>query len=110
MSTTTTDQPMFDLWEEQTIRAKFEKFDQEHPEVYRALVRYARDWMSVGNRKLGIATLFEKLRWEWHLSGLSDRDGYKLNNNYRALYARKIMTENRELDGLFETRTLTTGN
>lgn len=106
----TTSQPMFDLWEDQTIRAKFEKFDQEHPEVYAALVRLARDWLSVGHRKLGIATLFERLRWEWHVTGLTDRDGFKLNNNYRSLYARKIMSENPDLDGLFETRTLTTGN
>lgn len=105
MSTTT--QPMFDLWEDQTIRAKFEKFDQEHPEVYITLVRLARDWLSVGHARLGIATLFERLRWEWHVTGLTDRDGFKLNNNYRSHYARKIMAENPDLDGLFETRTLT---
>lgn len=106
--TTTTSQPMFDLWEDQTIRAKFEAFDQEHPEVYTALVRYSRQWMSHGNRKLGIATLFEKLRWEWHVTSLADHDGFKLNNNYRAHYARKIMAENPDLDGLFEIRTLST--
>lgn len=105
---TTTTQPMFDLWEDQTIRAKFDKFDLEHPEVYRALVRLAQEWVSVGHRKLGIATLFERLRWEWHVAGLADRDGYKLNNNFRSHYARKIMAENPDLDGLFETRTLST--
>lgn len=98
---------MFDLWEDQTIRAKFEAFDRDHPEVYRALVRLAREWVSVGHAKLGIKTLFERLRWEWQVAGLSDRDGYKLNNNYTAHYARKIMSENPDLDGLFETRTLT---
>lgn len=103
-------QAAFDLFERESIRAKFEDFDAAHPEVYRALVRLAREWVSVGHAKLGIATLFERLRWEWHVAGLADRDGYKLNNNYRALYARKIMSENPDLDGLFETRALTTGN
>lgn len=91
-----------------SIEQKFREFDQAHPEVYRQLVTLARQWMSVGHAKLGIATLFEKLRWEWHVNGLRDTDGYKLNNNYRALYARKIMNLNPDLDGLFETRTLTT--
>lgn len=100
-------QAMFDLFESETIRAKFEKFDDEHPEVYRELVRLAREWVSVGNARLGIATLFERLRWEWHVTGLTDRDGFKLNNNYRSHYARKIMANEPDLDGLFETRTLT---
>lgn len=92
-----------------TIRERFEQFHTAHPEVYRALVRLAREWVSVGRRRLGIATLFERLRWEWHMTGLTDEDGYKLNNTYRALYARLLMAEHPELDGLFETRRLTTG-
>lgn len=91
-----------------TIEDRFNDFHQAHPEVFTQLVRLAREWMSVGHARLGIATLFEKLRWEWHVAGLADRDGYKLNNSYRALYARKIMAENPELDGLFETRSLAT--
>lgn len=96
--------------EPRTIEEKFEEFHAEHPEVYRMLVRLAHEWVSVGRSKLGIATLFEKLRWEWHVNGLTDRDGFKLNNNYRALYARKMMAENCELDGLFETRTRASEN
>lgn len=90
-----------------TIDEQFYAFHQEHPEVYYQLVRLAREWRSHGHRKLGIATLFEKLRWEWHIAGLTDADGYKLNNNYRALYARLIMEREPDLDGLFETRTRT---
>lgn len=88
----------------QSLEDKFLQFHADHPEVYVHLERLAREWVSWGHARLGIATLFEKLRWEWHVSGLSDRDGYKLNNNYRAFYARKLMLENPDLDGLFETR------
>lgn len=91
-----------------TLEEKFEEFDRQHPEVYRALVRLAREWVSVGGSKLGIATLFERLRWEWHVAGLRDSDGYKLNNSYRALYARKIMALEPDLVDLFETRVLST--
>lgn len=92
------------LLELDRIEIAFNEFHAEHPEVYRKLVTLAKEWLASGHGRLGIATLFERLRWEWHVSGLEDADGYKLNNNYRALYARKIMEENRELDGLFNLR------
>lgn len=88
------------------IERAFLEFHKENPEVYVQLVRLARQWVSAGKARLGIATLFEKLRWELHVSGLSDKEGYKLNNNYRALYARLIMRREEDLDGLFETRSL----
>ena len=101
-------QPTFAMFEADRIQIAFDEFHAEHPHVYRELVRHARLWRSHGHAKLGIATLFEKLRWEWHVNGLEDADGYKLNNNYRALYARKIMNEQPDLDGLFEIRERTT--
>jgi hypothetical protein len=47
------------------------------------------------------------LRWNSHLNP-DHTGGYKLNNNYRALYARKIMEQEPDLDGLFEIRERTT--
>jgi hypothetical protein len=86
------------------IELAFEEFHNDHPEVYYRLVELARQWRRGGHAKLGIATLYEKLRWEWHMAGLEDKDGYKLNNNYKALYARLIMERNPELEGLFQIR------
>jgi hydrogenase maturation factor len=88
------------------IELAFQQFHVENPEVYRQLVRLARQWKAAGKAKLGIKTLFEKLRWEWHVSGIADSEGYKLNNNYTALYARMIMDREADLKGLFETRSL----
>jgi hydrogenase maturation factor len=88
------------------IEKAFIEFDTQNPEVYKQLVRLARQWRAAGKAKLGIKTLFEKLRWEWHVAGLTESDGYKLNNNFTALYARKIMKNEVDLDGLFEIRTL----
>jgi hypothetical protein len=87
-----------------SLADRFQDFHQTHPAVYRELVKLAREWMSAGHNRLGIATLFEKLRWEWHVKGVEDVDGYKLNNSYRALYARKIMAENPDLKDIFEIR------
>jgi hypothetical protein len=85
------------------IELEFKEFHLEHPEVYNELVKLARTWQSNGSDKLGIATLFEVLRWNSHLNPERD-SGYKLNNNYRALYARKIMEQEPDLNGLFEIR------
>lgn len=86
------------------IEVEFDKFHAKHPEVYRQLIKLAYEWKSHGHSKLGIATIFERLRWEWHVGNIKDDEGYKLNNNYRALYARKMMNEFPDLDGLFEIR------
>jgi hypothetical protein len=89
------------------IELEFKEFHLEHPEVYTELVKLARTWQSNGSDKLGIATLFEVLRWNSHLNPQRD-SGYKLNNNYRALYARLIMEQEPDLNGLFEIRERTT--
>ena len=74
--------------------------------MYGHLVRLSFEWRRAGGQKLGIATLFEKLRWEWHTGTIKDEDGYKLNNNLKAYYARLIMSDYPELDGLFDLRTM----
>jgi hypothetical protein len=89
------------------IELEFKEFHATHPEVYIGLVRLARTWQDNGSAKLGIATLFEVLRWNSHLNP-DKTGGYKLNNNYRALYARLIMEQEPDLDGLFEIRERTT--
>lgn len=90
-----------------SIRERFQEFHSDHPEVYEQLVQLARTWVRHGGGKLGIATLFERLRWEWQVTGLTDSQGYKLNNNYRAHYARIIMDQEPDLVGIFEIRKLT---
>lgn len=83
---------------------KFDAFHAANPKVYTTLVRLAREWVSrTGRHKLGIATLFERARWEIALS-TTDAD-FKLNNSYRAWYARLIMAQERDLAGLFDLRT-----
>lgn len=87
-----------------TVAQQFFKFHHEHPNVYKQLVNLAYQWKDAGHQQLGIATLFEKLRWEWHVGTIRDSSGFKLNNNYRAFYARLIMDENPELRGMFNLR------
>lgn len=85
------------------IADKFDTFNAENPKVYEVLVRLARDWVAfTGRRKLGIASLFERARWE--IAILTKDAEYKLNNDFRAFYARMIMLREPDLAGLFELR------
>ena len=62
-------------------------------------------WHAKGHRHAAIGMLFEVLRWEHGRA--TEGDQFKLNNNYRSRYARLIMTNHPELNGMFHTRTLT---
>ena len=85
-----------------TCQAAFDQYHKENPEIYDKLVDFACEARSSGIRHLGIGMLYERLRW--YTAVESRNDSFKLNNNYRAFYARKIMVEYPELAGLFETR------
>jgi hypothetical protein len=86
-----------------TIADRFEDFHRDNPRVYNTLVRLAREWVkTTGHGKLGIATLYERARWDIALETRSA--DYKLNNDFRAYYARLIMRRERDLDGLFDLR------
>lgn len=82
---------------------RFEEFHRDNPHVYRTLVYFARQWVEVtGRRKLGLQMLYERARWDIRTQ-TSDVD-FKLNNNYTAFYARLIMHQEPDLDGIFELR------
>lgn len=85
------------------MATKFEEFHANNPKVYETLVRLARQWVSTtGRHKIGIGALTERTRWEIAIA-TSDPD-FKINNSYRAWYARLIMRQEPDLAGLFELR------
>lgn len=86
-----------------TIRDAFEEFHQRHPEVLEQLRRRALRAQRRGYRP-GIAALFEVLRWGHGMARVSGADEFKLNNNFKAHYARLLMQTTPELSGFFELR------
>lgn len=86
-----------------TIEERCAAFDREHPEVYAELRRLAIEAARAGRSRLGIAQLVEVARWNLE-TGARDAAGYKLNNDYRAVWARRLMAEHQELAGVFELR------
>lgn len=87
------------------IEQAFEDFHAAHPEVYDELVALAREMRSRGYERFGIATIYEVARWRSMLR-LGAEGSFKLNNNWRAYYARLIMASEPDLAGVFATREL----
>lgn len=92
------------LFDQATLEAKFQEFHSDNPKVYEELLALANQARSRGRHRIGIGMLFEVLRWNRYLT-TTDPD-FKLNNNYRSRYARLLMDNHPELQGLFETREL----
>ncbi|MFG3362734.1 hypothetical protein [Streptomyces griseofuscus] len=81
-----------------TITEQFHAFDAHHPHVYRALERLAARRLAAGATRVSLKDLFEDLRRQ-----LTDAvDG--LNNNYTALYARRLLHEHPHWAPVFELR------
>lgn len=85
-----------------SLLARFRSFHAANPEVYVAICDIARDMKELGFETAGIGLIFERLRW---LSAIRTRgDDFKLNNSYRAFYARLIMESAPDLVGFFRLR------
>lgn len=83
--------------------AKFAQYHADHPAVYLTLRKFALEARRAGRDRLSINMLFERVRWET-MVGAGD-DTFKMNNNWRAHYARLLMRQEVELGpAFFETR------
>lgn len=83
--------------------AGFAAYHADNPHVYATLKRFALEAVQAGRTHIGIAMLYERMRWFTLVE--AKQDTFKVNNNWRAFYARKLMAEEPALAGLFETRT-----
>jgi hypothetical protein len=97
---------LFDDPEERTFQERFEEFHRDNPHVYRRLVKLTRDLKGRGHNRIGMRMLWEVLRWQSMMRTLRDEGDYKLNDHYHARYARRIMEQEPDLDGVFELRRL----
>jgi hypothetical protein len=88
-----------------SIQEHFEVFHRDNPYVYELLVSYAWEAKNAGHRRLGIALLFERIRWHLMIETAS-LTPFKLNNNLRSRYVRMIEENEPSLKGFFRTRGL----
>ncbi len=90
-----------------TLLQKFEAYDKENPKVYEAFRKFAFQLREAGRKRASASLIFERIRWETAVSGNPEEGlpALKLNNNYRAFYARKLAEESPiYFENFFETR------
>lgn len=90
---------------DRSMEDRFRTWCLENPHIVRRIAEMALDLRRAGRRHYGIKALFEVVRYETALREADTR--LKLNNDYTARLARKLMREHPELDGFFEIRELT---
>ena len=101
------DQMSFDwtsLHSDEPACDRFRAFNYANPWIMDRLVEMARRLKSRGINQYGIAALWEVLRYDWTVRTDDPTSTLKLNNDYRAFYAREIMRRHPDLDGFFSTR------
>ena len=81
---------------------RFEAYHRAHPEVLDHILQVARELNRRGFTRVGMGLIFERLRWLHAVA--SGGDSFKLNNNYRAYYARVVMALEPALQGFFRLR------
>lgn len=92
------------------VRARFERFHADNPEVYDMLVRLARHARRRRpGRRIGIRMLWERMRWQFNIETDRPSGDYKLNDHYTSRYARLMMQREHDLADAFELRELRSG-
>lgn len=91
---------------------RFFLYDNNNPQVYDLFKQFAWELKSTGHKRGSASMIFERMRWHTMLNTKSESGlpRLKLNNVYRAHYARKLMTEDPRFIGFFETRTSVSDN
>ena len=85
-----------------TLEDRFAEFNENNPHVEQMILDIAGEMKARGFRHFGMKMIFERIRWLTALETVGEP--WKINNDFTALYARKIMTEHKSFDGFFRTR------
>lgn len=90
---------MFDGIDKGLVK-RFFQYHQDHPEIYKEFKRMAFEMRKV-RRKYSHVTIMESMRWNKDLEG---GEVFKINNDYKALYARAMIHFHPEFKDFFELR------
>lgn len=82
---------------------RWEKYHKLNPHVAVKLTEMAYTASKAGARNIGIAMLFEVLRWRTNIE-TTKTEGFKIADPLAAPYARYIMQQNPDLRGVFKLK------
>ncbi len=95
--------PLFDTMP-RASREAFERFDADHPEVYREFCRIAKVLRDDrGYDHYSADGVMHVVRFHTR-AGADTSRGFKINNNHVAFYARKLIAEDQSFSTFFRTR------
>lgn len=94
--------PPFLIAPNSPIEHAFQRFHARNPHVYAAIEDRVLRAKERGARRLGIAKVIEDIRHDPTFR--TQAADFKLNNNYRALYARLLLHRNPECAAILATR------
>jgi hypothetical protein len=86
------------------MREQCSAFHREHPQVWRLFIKFTNERIQRGFKHYSVNAIFERIRWETDQADVDGNSEFKLNNNYRAFYARRFMRMKPAHEGFFRTR------
>lgn len=88
------------------LEGRFQAFDKANPHVYPIIYETAVRLAESGRTRFSIAEIVEEIRYERTVATRRDgKDDFKINNSYRAFYARKLLRHRPDLfAGKLQTR------
>jgi len=88
---------------DKNLLKKFKDYDAENQNVYRLFERYSQKMIATGRLKYSAWTIVNLIRWE---HDIKNKEPFKINNDFIALYGRLFIYRNFEHLGFFEFRTM----
>ena len=79
-------------------------YHQNNPRIYQLVCQYANQAIRAGHQNYGIATIWERIRWEITVN--TNDMHFKMPNNHRAYYARLWLKDNPGYPDFFRTAEL----
>lgn len=83
-------------------RAEAEAFVRDHPEVFEMFLRFAREAVAKGAKRIGAKAIAERVRWEC-ASGRGNRE-WKINNSHVSFISRAMVEADPSLGEVLEFR------
>lgn len=80
----------------------FLKYHRENPQIYVMFEKFSLQVIASGRKNFGVGAIAERMRWYSAIETVGDC--YKINNNYRAFYARLFEEQNPQHIGFFRKR------
>lgn len=85
---------------------RFEKYHQQHPEVWDKFKAYAQEMRATGRKRYSAWAIINRIRWDHDISYAEE---FKISNDYIALYARVMIHLDPAFAEFFRTRPMKGG-